>query len=294
MNPDKKWVYIQGAILKHSYTAPMYTKFYEETCENIFFESGYVWSKIDGPEEPNNWKYDAAKNTLDMYGQSSFTITKFSADTIYMVNQKNRQKAYFINFNGKSQPATAIIIDPEPLIIKAAYPFTFKKANIKDSPNFISLNDGSNAKIKEAVQEACNGAPYSQGQHIATFQLRDSHYTLYAVTATGGPTGEPSAQVLFYNNITNTFLPGSYQYKLFANYNFANSRFEPSGLRKHYKINGPDIEKLDYNHDGITDYKFTRLWHNGTFNALSTTVLSAAKGQIDTLYSKEVPYPLAE
>ncbi|KOS07291.1 hypothetical protein AM493_15525 [Flavobacterium akiainvivens] len=294
MNPNKKWVYVQDATLKHPYSATMYMKFDKETCENVFLESGYTWTKIDGPEEPDNWKYDASKNTLDMYGQFLFTITKFSADTIYMVNQKNRQKAYFINFNVKSQPATAITIDPEPLIIKATYPFTFKNANINDPQNFISVNDGINAKINEVVRSGCNSPKYNPEQHIAAFQLRDSLYTLYVVTTNGCPTGELSAQVLFYNNITKTFIDNSYQYKLFANYEYANNRFKPSDLRKRYKINGPDIEKLDYNHDGVTDYKFTRLWHNGTFNALSTTVLSVAKGQIDTLYSKEVPYPVTE
>jgi hypothetical protein len=100
--PDKKWVYVQDATLKHPYRATTYMKFDKEACENVFLKSGSRWSGIDGPEKPKNWKYDASKNTLDMYGQFFFTITKFSADKIYMINQKTRQKAYFINHNNKT------------------------------------------------------------------------------------------------------------------------------------------------------------------------------------------------
>jgi len=193
-----------------------------------------------------------------------------------------------------TQPGIATTTEPEPLVINAAYPFTFKDANTKNGLNIISLNDGITAQIKEVVQQDCSNPEYNPEQHIATFQLRDSLYTLYVVTTTGCPTGEPLAQVLFYNNTTKTFIPGSYQYKLFANYDYANGRFKPSDLREHYKINGPDIERTDYNGDGVPDYKFTRLWHNGTFNALSTTVLSITKGQIDTLYNKETGYAVEE
>lgn len=102
MEPGKKWVYIEEETLNHPYGAIAYTKFHEKTCENRHLGTNDIFPvSIEGNNPPGKWNYNLSKKTLNMFGQYFFTITKFSPDTIYMVNQKNKQKGYFINYGSR-------------------------------------------------------------------------------------------------------------------------------------------------------------------------------------------------
>jgi hypothetical protein len=101
-NPVKKWVYIEDETLKHPYEAIAYTKFNAKTCENRSLETNNIFLvSIEGNNQPGKWKYDSYRNTLNLYDKYLFTSTKFSSDTIYILNQKTKQKAYFINYEGR-------------------------------------------------------------------------------------------------------------------------------------------------------------------------------------------------
>jgi len=70
-------------------------------------------------------------------------------------------------------------------------------------------------------------------------------------------------------------------------YDYENWNLKAGYLKKLFKIVTPEIEVVDFNKDGINDFKFVRLWHNGTFNAINTTILTVRKGKIDTLHFDE-------
>jgi hypothetical protein len=103
------------------------------------------------------------------------------------------------------------------------------------------------------------------------------------------PTGELNSRVLFYDNQKKEFANNVFDFNLWALYDFDNGKLKPSDLKNHSKINSPEIEVVDLNKDEINDYKFVRLWHNGTFNAIHTTILTVKNSKIDTLYFEEKP-----
>lgn len=70
-------------------------------------------------------------------------------------------------------------------------------------------------------------------------------------------------------------------------YDIENKSLQPSELKQSLKIILPEVELVDYNKDGINDFKFIRLIHNGTYNALQTTILTFHDNKLDTLYFAE-------
>jgi hypothetical protein len=66
-------------------------------------------------------------------------------------------------------------------------------------------------------------------------------------------------------------------------YYVENGEIKYSNLKDQLKYDFPEIELVDYDNDGTKDFKFTRLYHNGTANAVETTILTIANSQIDTL-----------
>ena len=97
------------------------------------------------------------------------------------------------------------------------------------------------------------------------------------------PTGYVNSKVLFYDNLKKEFASEAFDFNLFALCRFENGKFIPSNLKTAFKINAPEIELVDANHDGINDFKFTRLYHNGTANSIQKTILTVKNAQIDTL-----------
>lgn len=66
-------------------------------------------------------------------------------------------------------------------------------------------------------------------------------------------------------------------------YNFDNGKLKATDIKSHFRITSPKFDMIDFNHDKIRDYKFDRLWHNGTFNAIHPIVLTFSIDNIDIL-----------
>ena len=52
-------------------------------------------------------------------------------------------------------------------------------------------------------------------------------------------------------------------------------------------VETPEIQLVDFNGDGLKDFQFTRLKHNGTYNAIQTTIVGIKNHRIDTLSTTE-------
>lgn len=179
--------------------------------------------------------------------------------------------------------------------INAKFPLRLDEINLEDKNNTIHLNDGIVSKIEDVVKEyARDFGFYDSSQtykdtYINTIRLQDSLQTIYLVLLKHYPTGELNSRALFYDNQKKEFIDKTFDFNLWILYNFDNGKLKPTDLKTQFKINSPEIDVVDFNKDKINDYKFVRLWHNGTFNAIHTTILTVRNSRIDTLHFDEKP-----
>jgi hypothetical protein len=177
--------------------------------------------------------------------------------------------------------------------INANLPLRLDEINLEDKNNTIHLNDGIVSKIEEVIKDYAKDFEFYDSTqtykdtYINTICLHDSLQTIYVVLLKHYPTGELNSRVLFYNNQKKEFVDKAFDFNLWILYNFDNGKLKPTDLKTHFKISTPEIDVVDFNKDKINDYKFVRLWHNGTFNAIHTTILNVRNSKIDTLHFDE-------
>jgi hypothetical protein len=154
------------------------------------------------------------------------------------------------------------------------------------------------AKIEQTIQTYVHNCPgieeglvASNDIYINTIRLRDSLQTIFVVLLRDCPTSFPNSRVLFYDNVEGKFASKAFNFNLFALYDLDHGKFKPSNLKTIFRITTPEIELVDYDKDGIHDFRFRRLYHNGTANAIQTTILGVKNLKVDTLYFNERGLP---
>jgi hypothetical protein len=184
------------------------------------------------------------------------------------------------------------------VMIEAAFPLRLDEVDFEKAV-FCHAEDNIEARIKQTVNDyytrSCNADSLHTPAdvYINTLRLRDSLQTVFVVLLRHYPTSNLDSRILFYNHRTGAFVGGAIDFKIYALYDLEKGRIKRSYLKELLEINSPELEQLDYNGDGIMDYRATRLYHNGTINAIRTCVLSVGDRSIDTLYYKETPFSLA-
>ena len=179
--------------------------------------------------------------------------------------------------------------------IEVKFPLYLTEIDLDDKENTVYLNDRIVSKIDETIKEYATDIEfYDSSQtymdnYINTFRLRDSLCTLFLVLLKHYPTGAVNSKVLFYDNQKKEFAEKIVDFNLHALYDFDNEYLKSTNLKTAFNITTPEIELVDYDTNGLNDYKFVRLWHNGTFNAIHTTILSVKDSHIDTLLFIEKP-----
>lgn len=177
--------------------------------------------------------------------------------------------------------------------IDAKFPLRLGESDFNSDNKIIQLNDGIVSRIEEVVKAYANDLEFSDSSqtyrdsYINTIQLHDSLTTIYLILLKHFPTNEINSKVLFYSNQKKQFADSSFGFNLYALYNIDDGKLKSSNLKSELKITSPEIELIDFNKDGVNDFKFTRLFHNGTFNAIRTTILTIKNLKVDTLYFKE-------
>ncbi|PCJ65296.1 MAG: hypothetical protein COA58_10585 [Bacteroidetes bacterium] len=176
--------------------------------------------------------------------------------------------------------------------IDATFPLKLDKINFSDESKIVQLNDRIISKIENTIKEYALDIEFYDSTltykdtYINTIRLHDSLQTIFLVLLKH-PSSAINSKILFYDNQRKEFSENTFDFNLHALYKLKDKRFEPSNLKTGFKITHPEIERLDFNEDGIKDYKFVRLWHNGTYNSLQTTILSVKQNRIDTLHFAE-------
>lgn len=175
-------------------------------------------------------------------------------------------------------------------VIDAKYPLRLSETNLKDKNKIVQLNDGIVSKIEAIRKEYTKEMAFNDGSasfndiYINTIRLHDSLRTIYLVLLKHFPTGAVNSKALFYQNSEKVFSEESFDFNLHALYDLNDGQLTPTNLKTYFKLTFPEIELVDFNKDGINDYKFKRLWHNGTSNTIQTTIVTVKNATIDTLY----------
>jgi hypothetical protein len=200
------------------------------------------------------------------------------------------------NVKGKLTNDQEAFALPAIAAIDVNFPLSLEDIDLQDDKNGLHLNDGINSRIEETIKDyyfnECSGDSNEinfkvKAVYINTIRLHDSLHTIFLILLNHPTGGRVNSKVLIYNNETKDFADKTLDFNIHALYDFENGKLNPTNLKTAFEITTPEIEIVDFNKDGLNDYKFTRLLHNGTFNSIQTTIISVANNQIDTLYFKE-------
>ena len=174
-------------------------------------------------------------------------------------------------------------------------PLRLDEIDLNDKNKIIQLNDGINSKIEQVIKDYAKDFEFYDSTqtykdtYINTIRLHDSLQTIHLVILKHYPTGVVNSKVLFYDNHKKEYADNVFDFNLWVLYDFDNGQLTPTKLKTDFEITTPEIEVVDFNKDGISDFKFVRLWHNGTFNAIHTTILTIKDNKVDTLHFEEKP-----
>lgn len=180
--------------------------------------------------------------------------------------------------------------------IDSKFPLTMSTIDFTDYKKHIHLNDDINSKIEQTIKDyyfnECSGDTAEtyfsiRDTYFNTIRLHDSLQIIYIVILRHVPDGLVNSKILFYNNSSKRFIGKAIDFNLHALYEFDNGNFKPTNLKEQLKITDPEIELVVKKKNGTNNYKLTRLYHNGTANAIETTILQVSGNKIDTLDFKQ-------
>jgi hypothetical protein len=178
-------------------------------------------------------------------------------------------------------------------VIDSQFPLDLDKIDLTDTTNFVQVNDEIKSRIEQTFRdyykEECVNDSLADywDTYINTIRLSDSLQTIYVVLLKNYPTEELTAKVLFYDNLKNELIEDKFDFRIYALYGFENNKLKSSDLKSMLRIEISPIELVDFDNDGLNDFKFTRLFHNGTFNSIQTAILTVRNYTLDTLDFKE-------
>jgi hypothetical protein len=108
---------------------------------------------------------------------------------------------------------------------------------------------------------------------------------IYLVLLKHLPSAELNCKILIYEKASNSFT-APLDFNLFALYNLDQEKLVSSNLKTKFHITNPEVEFAGFDSGSIPKYRFTRLTHNGTYNAIETTVLKVNGTHVDTIEHK--------
>lgn len=293
--------YLIGNTSESAVFLYIYSKEKKRSIFNMTIASS---ASIEGAYEEiiNSWITDLDNNgSLDIAVWKRMTDFEFYNE--HSANITKDERFSYINLGSHFEYDSwntgilpnAALLDKNSFIITAIdAKLPLKLDKIDFNENIVHLNDGIVSTIKKTAKKyAYELTFYDSSQtyrdvYLNTIQLHDSLQTIYIVLLKHYPTNAVNSKVLFYDNQKKKFADKVVDFNLHALYDFDHEKLTPSNLKTDFKITSPEIEIVDFNKDGINDFKFTKLLHNGTFNALHTTVLTINNLRLETLLMEEI------
>ncbi len=186
-------------------------------------------------------------------------------------------------------------------VLDSKLPLYIDKINFDNKENTVQLNKEISSEILKTIDDFYNkesGVIESYKNdftfkdcYFNTIRIEDQTITIFFIILKYFPTQALTSKILFYNNETKRFLSKPIHFKIYALYNFENEKIEPSNLKAILEIRSPEINMIDFDNDGNIEFELNRLIHNGTYNAIETSVLKVENNQIDTIQnSKHIIY----
>ncbi|RZJ69261.1 hypothetical protein [Flavobacterium sp.] len=196
---------------------------------------------------------------------------------------------FFIGCGSPNEKVNSIENKSEPKIIDADFPLFLDAIDFGNPKKTVAVSDGINAEISKTVRDFYNSEGDSEmhemfpieKSHLATIRLSDKKQTLYVLMLKGFPVSELICKILVYDNDSEQFLGNPIDFKIYALYDdLKNGKLQPSNLKTQFGIKTPEIQKIDLEGDGVYEFKFARLFHNGTCNAIDTQILKVENGEL--------------
>jgi hypothetical protein len=180
-------------------------------------------------------------------------------------------------------------------VIDSKFPLLLSNIDFQDNENLVKVNDEINSGILKTVTDFynsecgndCEGYFSLSQSYIATIRLVDKDRTMFVIVLQGFPVRDLICKILFYDNISKKMIDQPIDFKIFALYDFNNGKLFPSNLKDEFEIKNPEIELVDFDNDGINEFKLTRLFHNGTFNAIDTRILKISNEKVELVEHKQ-------
>ncbi len=184
---------------------------------------------------------------------------------------------------------------PHVEVLNLDLPIKLDEINFQDENLVEQISYGKMAGIEKVIRnyyfEDCHGdekeTDFSMDNiYFKTIKFQHQEKILFWVILIHYPTGKVNSKLLFFNQRKFDFVDHSIDFNLHAMYDFEKNNLTPSNLKTQFKIKIPEIELIDFDKNGEMDYKLTRLYHNGTSNAIEETILNfdLEKNKIDSLY----------
>lgn len=185
---------------------------------------------------------------------------------------------------------------PDLAIRNASFPLSLSRIDFHETENVGQFNEEIQQQIRKTISDIyytdCQGDSNQtyfsiDDTYIGTVRLRDSLQSIFLVIFQHIP-GGPDSKILFYDMHSGKFADSIIRFSIHGLYDFDGVHLRPTRLKEQFKIQEPEIELVDFDKNGINDFKFTRLHHNGTANAIETMIIKAADLKIDTLDFKQI------
>jgi hypothetical protein len=185
---------------------------------------------------------------------------------------------------------------PKLTVINANFPLILLKVKLNDRTRIVHLSNDVKNKIHQTVYDyyfnECQGDSSEiyfkvRDTYIGTIQLRYSSHSVFVVLLCHVPTNKVNSRILFYNNSTKTFIGKPLDFNLYALSDYSQGKLTPTNLKKQLKINTPEIVLNKSEKNGENEFIFTRLYHNGTSNAIETVVINVGNSTVDTISFKQ-------
>lgn len=154
----------------------------------------------------------------------------------------------------------------------------------------ILLVDNEKRQIRNVIVAYCKSnfgksfTDYSKVYKQTVF-LTDKEYNFYLILLKFHPTAELNSKLLIQNKATKVFLKEVLDINFWATYDYEDY-ITPSNLKILTKSSEPDFQKIE---TSLTTYQIQRIYHNGTYNALSKMTFKIEGELIDTLQNEITP-----
>jgi hypothetical protein len=176
-------------------------------------------------------------------------------------------------------------------VIAATLPIKLYEIDSRDKKVVPKISDEEMSAIQHEIRryylEVCDGGEESyfsmKSVYLRTIQISSSsNYILYWIIFRH-VSGNVNSSVLFYDRLKKEFSKYIYDFNIHGLYNEKNRSLSPTNLKELFKITFPEIEIVDFDEDEFTDFRFRRLYHNGTANAIEERIIEVNQLNADTL-----------